>query len=76
MHPSAAAKRFRARLLLVGRLRRISPETILTIASLLFLGVGLAWISSNPGWSFILVGGLLALLTPVGAAMRILIRGH
>lgn len=76
MQPTAAAKRFGTRLRLVARLRRTSPETIMTIAALLLLGVGLAWVSSNPGWAFILVGGLLALLTPIGAALRILIRGR
>lgn len=76
MRPSAAVRRFRARLLLADRLRRIHPETVITIAALVLMGVGFAWVTSNPGWAFLLVGGLLTMLTPIGAALRILIRGH
>ena len=74
--PSPAARRFRTRLNLTARMRRISPGTILTIVSLAFLFVGVAGLGGAWLWgSFILVGALLALLTPIGAAVRILLRG-
>ena len=77
MTPSPSVRRYRARLLfgrwLAGILR--TPGDILTVAALVFLGVGVAWVTASPGIAFILVGALLALLTPIGAAIRILLRG-
>lgn len=67
--PSTPARR-------LASIRRFvrSPGDVLTVASLALLGVGIAW-NSNPGLGMLVVGLLLVLLTPVGAALRILIRG-
>lgn len=74
--PSAAVRRFRFRLDIMSRLRRIrrDPGDILTIVSLGCLFAGVAMLSVPA--ALILTGSLLALLTPVGAAVRMLIRGR
>ena len=77
MTPSPSVRRHRARLLfgrwLSGILR--TPGDILTVAALVFLGVGVAWVTTSPGWAFLATGCLLIWLTPIGAAIRILLRG-
>lgn len=76
MGPSPAARRFDARLRLYVDMRklyrRIDASDVLTIISLTFLFVGLAL----PSAAFGVVGGLLVLLTPIGTALRVLIRGR
>ena len=77
MTPSPSVRRFRARLLFGRWLRaiRFDAGDILTVAALVFLGVGLAWVTTSPGWAFLTTGCLLIWLTPIGAAIRILLRG-
>jgi len=52
--------------------RSLDGSDLLTIASLVMLFIGLA----APSAAFGVVGGLLLLLTPIGAALRVLIRGR
>lgn len=76
MTVSPSARRFDARLRLYVALLRIvrgiDGSDLLTITSLAFLFIGLA----APSAAFGVVGGLLVLLTPVGAALRVFIRGR
>lgn len=76
MGPSPAVRRFAFRLRLQVNLRRFIRGTsfsdVLTVVSLSFLFIGLAM----PSAAFAVVGGLLVLLTPIGAALRLLIRGR
>ena len=75
MGPSPAVRRYRFRLMapaLISRTLVKHASTILTVVSLSFLFFGLAL----PSAAFGVVGGLLVLLTPIGAALRILIRGR
>lgn len=71
-----SAHRFRARLRLYVALTRvvrgIDGTDVLTVAALALLFVGLA----APSAAFGVVGGLLVLLTPIGTALRLLIRGR
>lgn len=73
--PSAAVRRFRSRLLFLARVRRMTPGTVLTLVSLSLIWLGVA-IKIDPWVACILIGALLVLLTPVGAALRILLRGR
>jgi len=79
MGPSPSARRFAARLRLYVELRRIvravDGSDVLTVVSLALLAVGVSVVAS-PGWACILVALLLALLTPVGTALRIFVRGR
>lgn len=72
---TAATRRFDARLRLYARIRRIIRGTdgtdVLTVVSLSFVFIGL----TLPSLAFGVVGGLLVLLTPIGTALRFLIRG-
>lgn len=74
--PTEGAHRFRARLRLYVALTRvirgIDGSDVLTIVALGLLFIGLA----APSAAFGVVGGLLVLLTPIGAALRLLIRGR
>ena len=75
MGPSPAVRRYRLRLMapaLISRTLVKHASTILTVVSLTFLFLGLAL----PSAAFGVVGALLLLLTPIGAALRILIRGR
>lgn len=83
MKPSRSARRFRSLLLLRLRIRRALRNPVarrslggdlFTILALVMVGVGLA-LAIGPGWGLVAVGALLLLLTPVGVAFRILIRG-
>ena len=76
MMASVAAQRFRSRLLAVAAARRFlrSPGDVLTIISLAFVWLGLAMVALP--LAFVITGCLLMLLTPVGAALRILLRGR
>lgn len=73
---TAATRRFDARLRLYASLRRFLRQTdgtdVLTIVSLTLLFIGLA----APSLAFGVVGGLLVLLTPIGTALRLIIRGR
>ncbi len=76
MQPSPSARRFAFRLritspALISRTLVKHATSILTVTSLAFVFVGLAM----PSAAFGVVGALLVLLTPIGAALRILIRG-
>jgi len=72
----ASTRRFDARLRFYARLRKFLRDTdgadVLTVVALGFLFVGLAL----PSLAFGVVGGLLVLLTPIGTALRLLIRGR
>jgi hypothetical protein len=83
MTPSRSARRFRSWLLLRLRIRRAlrNPAAwrsaggdLFTIIALVMVGLGLA-MALGTGWGLLVVGLLLLLLTPVGVAFRILIRG-
>lgn len=73
---TAATRRFDARLRLYVSLRKMIRETdgtdVLTIVSLALLGIGL----TLPAIGLIVVGGLLVLLTPIGTALRVFVRGR
>lgn len=73
---SPSARRFDARLRLYTALLRvirgIDGSDLLTVTSLAFLFIGLAL----PSVAFAVIGGLLVLLTPIGTALRVLIRGR
>jgi hypothetical protein len=58
----------------IGRLFVRHAVTILTVAALAFVFIGLALESLAA--AFVVTGFLLALVTPIGAALRILIRGR
>lgn len=74
--PSESTHRFRARLRLYVALTkvisRVDATDVLTVVALGLLFIGLA----APSAAFGVVGGLLVLLTPIGAALRLLIRGR
>lgn len=73
---SPSVRLFGARLRLVTKfnraLRGFDASDFLTVTSLLFIFIGLAL----PSWAFGVTGGLLIWLTPIGAALRLLIRGR
>lgn len=74
--PTPAARRWESRLRLTLSIRRfirgIDGSDVLTVVALSLLFVGLM----APSWAFGVVGALLTLLTPIGTALRILIRGR
>lgn len=74
--PTAATRRWASRLRLANSIRRfargIDGSDVLTVVALAFLFIGLL----APSWAFGVVGALLTLLTPIGTALRILIRGR
>jgi hypothetical protein len=76
MGPSTSVRLFGARLRflakLKGAIRGFDASDFLTVTSLAFIFAGLAL----PSWAFGVTGGLLLLLTPIGAALRLLIRGR
>lgn len=83
MKPSRSARRFRSLLVLRLRIRRALRNPVgwrsllsdlFTLIALAMVGVGLA-MAVGTGWGLLTVGALLLLLTPVGVAFRILIRG-
>lgn len=78
--PSASARRFRLWLTLrnpalVSAWFVRHAVTLLTVAALASLFTGFALWDAWP-LAFVVTGFLLALLTPMGAALRILIRGR
>ena len=79
MGPSSAARRFEARLRLYIEVRRVitavDGSDLLTVASLLLVAAGVGSVA-GPGWACIGVGLLLSLLTPIGTALRIFVRGR
>ena len=74
--PTAGTRRFEARLrlyvLLLRFIRQTDGSDILTLVSLAMLFTGLAL----PSAAFGVVGGLLVLLTPIGTALRVFVRGR
>lgn len=64
--------RLRLYMALLRMVRGLDGSDLLTIVSLAFLFLGL----TMPSVGFAVVGGLLVLLTPIGAALRFLIRGR
>ena len=76
MTVSPSARRFEARLRLYLALRRIivgvDASDILTVLALAGIFAGLAL----PSAAFGAVGFLLMLLTPIGTALRVFIRGR
>jgi hypothetical protein len=72
--PSLRVRLFAARLRLGQMLRAIDSGDVLSVAALGCLFAGVAMLSLPA--AFIVTGSLLALLTPVGAAVRILLRGR
>lgn len=76
MGPSPSARRFDARLRLYvtlnKTLRNVDGSDLLTVLSLAALFVGL----TAPSVGLVVVGGLLVLMTPIGVALRVFIRGR
>lgn len=76
IEPSASARRFELRLLILQRLHAalsgIDGGDVLTVLALAFLGVGL----TLPAVGLVVVGALLIPITPVGVAIRVLLRGR
>jgi hypothetical protein len=76
MGPSPSVRLFGLRLRLAAKvyafIRGFDASDALTVLSLVFIFVGLAL----PSWAFAVTGGLLCLLTPIGGALRVLIRGR
>lgn len=74
--PSRGARLFAVRVRVIRSaaefIRGIDFVDVLTVVALTFLFIGLA----APSWAFGVIGGLLTLLTPIGTALRILIRGR
>lgn len=72
---SAGARRFAARLrlyvILLRFVRGIDFRDALTVVALALVFVGLA----APSLAFGVTGGLLLLVTPIGDALRMLVRG-
>lgn len=66
----------RLRFAIAASLRRVRPNrvTALTTVALAFVWLGLAMVSVP--LAFVVTGALLVLLTPIGAALRIMIRGR
>lgn len=76
--PSLSARFFAARLRLTIALTRlvsvIDTSDLLTLATLGLIGAGVAAVAST-GWALLIVGLLLSLVTPIGTALRIFVRG-
>lgn len=76
--PTPAARRWAARLhLYVGLLRALRGADLsdgLTIGSLLLIGIGLAMVAVP--LALVVVGSLVGLMTPLGGAVRLFIRGR
>lgn len=82
--PSRSARRFRSRLRLQARIRgsllsrrawRSAGHDLFTVVALALTGGGIVAWTDEPGAGLTVVGVLLLLLTPVGVAFRILVRG-
>jgi len=76
MGPSPSARRFATRrrlsIAFVRVVRGFDGSDLLTVAALSLLFIGLAM----PSVAFGVVGGLLILLTPIGVALRMFVRGR
>ncbi len=68
----------RLRFAIAAALRRVigifDTSDLLTFAALAFVWLGLAMVAMP--LAFVVTGALLVLVTPIGAALRILIRGR
>lgn len=77
--PSDKAIRFRARLRFYVALTRAAhgfdASDLLTLVVFGLLAAGIV-IVAGPGWACIFVALLLSLMTPVGTALRVFIRGR
>jgi hypothetical protein len=74
MRPSFRTRLFTWRLRAAQAVRSIDATDFLTVIALGLLWAGVAML--NVAVACIVAGSLLALLTPVGAAVRILLRGR
>ena len=79
MTPSSSARRFDVRLRLLVDLRRliraVDASDILTVVALAAIGAG-TFLVGGPGPALLITGIVLAAMTPIGAAFRLLIRGR
>jgi len=79
MGPSPSVRLFAARLRFYVALRRfvrgVDFSDVLTVVVVVLLAAGIV-IVAGPGWACIFVALLLSLLTPIGAALRLFIRGR
>lgn len=79
MGPSPSARLFAARLRLYASLTRavrgFDGSDVLTVVTFVLLAVGVSMIAGI-GWALIVSGVVLSLLTPLGTALRIFIRGR
>jgi hypothetical protein len=78
MKPGLSARLFRARLLVVRAIRRafggFDASDVFTILGLVALGIGIAMLSVPA--ALIVSGSLLLAVTPIGAAVRMMLRGR
>lgn len=79
MHPTPNVRRFEARLRLLLALRRIvsgvDASDVLTVLALVGIGTGIG-ITFGIGWGLFVGSAVLAAMTPIGAAVRLLVRGR
>ena len=79
MTPSSSARRFDARLRLLVDLRRliraVDASDILTVLALGAIAGGL-YLIAGPGPALLGLGIVLALMTPIAGAVRLLVRGR
>lgn len=78
MGPSPSVRRFDARLRLYVALNRavrgFDTDARNSVAALMMVLVGIA-IVAGPGWALLVTGLLLSLLSPLGNALRVFVRG-
>lgn len=79
MRPSFSARLFEARLRLIADVRRviraIDGSDVLTVLALAGIGGGV-FLVAGMGYALLTSGIVLATMTPIGAAFRVLIRGR
>lgn len=77
--PTGRARRFAARLRLQLAIRRairgFDLSDVLTIVAIALMAAGIVELF-GPGWALLVVGIVIALMTPIGAAVRLFIRGR
>ena len=79
MAPSPQVRRFATWLRFTTNLRRwlrgIDTSDALTVLALILVGAGLVMVV-GVGWAVLVLGIVLALMTPIGAAVRLFLRGR
>ena len=79
MGPSQSARLFGARMRLYATLTRavrgFDGSDVLTVLTLALLGIGVG-VTAGFGWACIVLALALSLLTPLGTALRVFIRGR